>query len=302
MDEKIRVVKLSVIIPVYNAEKFLDKCIASLFKQTHKNMEIILVDDGSSDKSHAMCDEYAVKDERVKVVHQKNGGPSKARNTGLKLATGEYIAFMDADDWAEPEFYEKMLNVALEHNADYVKCGFCHTDGKKKDYVKPDSFVIYEGDSTIQYYFKGLLSVLVWNAVYRADLAKKVNYPEGYGFEDNYVCFFYLYYAQKLVIVPYTDYNYYYNNAGQSSRVRSDDKFELTERLRKDIVDKGIKLPLDIQKEMDFIWAKDWFHKIRDDKKLKCVNNEILQDVCKALDVRRSLQLRAILLKRKFWG
>lgn len=292
---------LSIIVPVYNAEKYLSRCIESLIIQTHKALEIILIDDGSQDNSSIICDDYKDRDERIKVIHQKNGGVSKARNVGLEYANGEYIAFVDSDDWVEPEMYEKLLQAALDNEADYVKCGFCHTDGYKKDYVRWQKIGIIENDDIMMYYFKGVLSVLVWNAIYRADLAKKVSYPDGMGFEDNYVCFFYLFYAKRLVLTPYTDYNYFYNDNGLSSKVKSEDKFKLTERLRQDIKCKNIKIKPNIQKEMDFIWAKDWFHRIRDNN-IDTVDDNILQSVCKILDIRRSIQLRLILLKRKLLG
>ena len=114
-------IKLSIIVPVYNSEKFLNKCINSLINQTIKNIEIILINDGSSDNSLNICNEFAKKDSRIKVFSQENSGQATARNVGLDNATGEYITFTDADDWVDPDYYEKLLNTALNHNAD-VAC------------------------------------------------------------------------------------------------------------------------------------------------------------------------------------
>ena len=100
---------ISVIVPIYNVEKYLTKCIESIINQTYKNLEIILVDDGSPDKSPIICDEYAKKDNRIKVIHKKNGGLSDARNYGMSLATGEYISFIDSDDYIDEEMYEKHM-------------------------------------------------------------------------------------------------------------------------------------------------------------------------------------------------
>ena len=108
MDKKL----ISVIIPVYNVEKYLRRCVESVLNQTYVNLEIILVDDGSLDKSKSICDEFAQKYERVKVIHKKNGGLSSARNAGIELATGEYIGFVDSDDDVDPCMYEKMCEVA----------------------------------------------------------------------------------------------------------------------------------------------------------------------------------------------
>ena len=113
---------ISVIVPVYKAEKFLDRCVSSILNQTYKDLELILVDDGSPDGCPEMCDRYALADPRVKVIHKKNGGVSTARNAGLEAATGDYIAFVDSDDWIEPEMYQTMMEAAMDHDCDVVMC------------------------------------------------------------------------------------------------------------------------------------------------------------------------------------
>ena len=113
---------ISVIVPVYKVEEFLPKCVASIRGQTYENLEIILVDDGSPDGCGAMCDGYAREDARIKVIHKKNGGLSDARNAGIDIARGEYIGFVDSDDWSEPEMYETLLTTALKENVKLV-CG-----------------------------------------------------------------------------------------------------------------------------------------------------------------------------------
>ena len=115
--------KISVIIPIYKAEKFLDKCIGSVVGQTYENLEIILVDDGSPDNCPAICDSWAEKDRRIKVVHKENGGLSSARNAGLDVVTGEYFGFIDSDDWIEKDFFEFLITNALKENADISRCG-----------------------------------------------------------------------------------------------------------------------------------------------------------------------------------
>jgi len=114
---------VSVIVPVYNVESYLPKCVNSLLKQTLKDLEIILVDDGSSDNCGKICDEYREKDKRIKVIHKKNGGPSLARNSGLEKASGEYIAFVDSDDWCEPDMLEKLYKTGCSYKADVVVAG-----------------------------------------------------------------------------------------------------------------------------------------------------------------------------------
>ena len=121
--------KLSVIVPVYNVERYIRKCLDSLVNQTYKNLEIILVDDGSPDNSGAICEEYASRDSRVRVVHKENGGVSSARNVALDIATGDYICFVDPDDWIALNAYEELLAKFEEPGVDAVFFGFCYSNG-----------------------------------------------------------------------------------------------------------------------------------------------------------------------------
>ena len=113
---------ISVIVPIYKVEKYLDRCVESLINQTYKNLEIILVDDGSPDNSPAMCDNYAKKDSRIKVVHKKNGGLSDASNVGMSVATGEFISFIDSDDYVSDDFFEVLYNTMITEKSDIVEC------------------------------------------------------------------------------------------------------------------------------------------------------------------------------------
>ena len=115
--------ELSIIVPVYKVEKYLPKCIDSILAQTFTDFELILIDDGSPDRCGEICDEYAIKDERIVVIHQVNRGVSAARNAGLDAAKGEYIGFVDSDDWIKPEMYEIMVRTAIDKKADVVICG-----------------------------------------------------------------------------------------------------------------------------------------------------------------------------------
>lgn len=121
---------ISVIVPVYNAEQYLARCVDSIVNQTYANLEIILVDDGAKDSSGAICEEYAGKDSRIRVVHKENGGLSSARNAGIDIAAGEYFGFVDSDDWIEPETYETMLTLAVKHDAQMVCAGRYDVDAE----------------------------------------------------------------------------------------------------------------------------------------------------------------------------
>ncbi len=128
--------KISVVVPVYNVEKYLIKCVLSIINQTYRNLEIILVNDGSTDKSSKLCNELKVRDNRIKVIHKKNGGLSSARNVGLNMATGKLISFIDSDDWIEPNFIEILYNGIVLHNADISTVQF----SKVKDFKKIEFF------------------------------------------------------------------------------------------------------------------------------------------------------------------
>ena len=119
---------ISIILPIYKVENYLAKCIESLLEQTYKNIEIILVDDGSPDSCGKICDEYAAKDSRIKVIHQQNSGVAAARNAGLQEASGEYIGFVDPDDWVEPQMYERLLSRLKTANAELAVCGYNYYD------------------------------------------------------------------------------------------------------------------------------------------------------------------------------
>ena len=136
---------ISVIVPIYNVEKYLDKCIESIVNQTYKNLEIILVDDGSPDNCPAMCDAWAEKDSRIKVVHKENGGAGSARNAGLDVSSGEYIGFVDGDDYIDSDFYETLINKSRNGYYDIVTCGFktfesCKTGLEHKCYENEMEF------------------------------------------------------------------------------------------------------------------------------------------------------------------
>ncbi|MBE6349542.1 MAG: glycosyltransferase [Spirochaetaceae bacterium] len=154
--------KISIIVPVYKVEKYLSKCIDSILAQTFKDFELILINDGSPDNSPKICNDYAQKDSRIKVIHQKNAGVSAARNAGLDIAKGEYIGFVDSDDWIEPSTYEIAYNTAIEREADIVQWDFIfdYTSGKKieKKFGVEGYFNIAEDSS---YFYGGMWHKLI---------------------------------------------------------------------------------------------------------------------------------------------
>ena len=164
--------KISVIIPVYNVENYLEKCINSIINQTYKDLEIILVDDGSTDSSGKICDDYSKKDDRIIVIHKNNNGVSSARNDGLRKATGDYVVFPDSDDYIDSNMYKDMLE-QFKDTIDLVCCGYYINDSKKND--KKHEKII-NNKLSMEYlmgddYYKGY----VWNKMYKMQIIKKIN-------------------------------------------------------------------------------------------------------------------------------
>lgn len=179
---------VSVIVAVYNIEKYIKKCIESITSQTYSHLEIILVDDGSRDSSGKICDEYALRDERIKVIHRMNGGLSAARNSGLALCKGEFISFVDGDDWIEPEMYEQMVSAAMENDAELVACRYkCIYPGEIVD-KSTDRKIVFEGLQMLSKYLEEDESVVIqhaaWNKLYHRKLIGEERFPEGKLYED----------------------------------------------------------------------------------------------------------------------
>jgi len=181
--------KITVIVPVYKVESYLHKCVDSIINQTYTNLEIILVDDGSPDNCGAICDEYAKKDIRIVVIHKENGGLSSARNAGLNIAAGDYIAFIDSDDTIELEMFEQMFTVIQSENADMVICGVKCVDenGLEVDFRSaPIVNSIMDKKQAFQSISQSVWHVTVWNKLYKADLFKDIRFPEGKVHEDEF--------------------------------------------------------------------------------------------------------------------
>ena len=155
---------ISVIIPVYGVEKYISQCLESVINQTYKNLEIIVVNDGTKDRSAEIAKEYAAKDSRIKVYDFKNGGLSVARNRGLEIATGDYISYIDSDDWIDLKLFEVLLDTALTRNVDMVKYGVIETDEFKETRFSFDDakIILNEREQAFDYYFQGMLWTIVW--------------------------------------------------------------------------------------------------------------------------------------------
>ena len=200
---------ISVIVPIYKVEAYLDECIRSIVKQTYPFLDIILVDDGSPDRCGEMCDAWAAKDSRVKVIHKPNGGLSDARNAGLRIAVGDYIAFVDSDDWIEPQMYEKMLAAMKAEQADICACRIaeCHPE-RRSEWGCPKNQVTDPEQTLAMLYNEASYPVAAWNKLYRRELWETLRFPVGKICEDAFTTYLLIHKAKRIVQLSEAFYNY----------------------------------------------------------------------------------------------
>ena len=179
---------VSVVIPIYNVEPYLKQSLDSVINQTYGNLEIILVDDGSTDKSAKICDEIAQTDSRVKVLHKPNGGLSEARNAGTTVCTGEYLLYLDSDDYLEPDAVEQLMLLRNAYNADAVMGNYFYTYSDHESLAEPDAGENsrYSRREAILLLMQGKLQTFAWGKLIRADVAKRHPFPVGKLFEDHF--------------------------------------------------------------------------------------------------------------------
>jgi len=241
--------KISIIVPVYNVEKYLDKCVQSIVSQTYKNLEIILVDDGSPDNCPKMCDEWAKKDKRIKVIHKKNGGLSDARNSGLDKATGKYIGFVDSDDYIHKDMYKKLLNTIQKQKADVAMCGVNYAydasvleleevnlkKAKTKDIYK---YLIVNGkkrkDNKI---FTDNIMCAVWRCLYSKEFIKDLRFEKDLFCED-VVFTLELLKKNPKINITCGKYYFYYQRQGSIIHNYNENKFNA----RKNFIMRSIEL------------------------------------------------------------
>ena len=230
---------ISVIVPVFEAKENIHRCVDSLLKQTYENLEIILVDDGSTDGSSKICDEYEKKYSNIRVIHKENEGPGSARDQGIESAIGEYIGFIDSDDYAYPDMYKKLWNAIQTTNTKLAICGF---DCVYSDESVVKEFVEYNPISQGIFGAKELLPRIVqtngwayvvpWNKLYHRDLIDSSFFPKDKKYEDEYGIAQLIYRAEKIVCLSSSEYHYYYmRKGGQTEGARMIDRLDALEAL-----------------------------------------------------------------------
>lgn len=283
---------ISVIIPVYGVEKYISQCLESVINQTYKNLEIIVVNDGTKDRSADIAKEYAAKDSRIKVYDFQNGGLSVARNRGLEIATGDYISYIDSDDWLDTKMYETLLEAAMKNEADMVKCGIIETNGAAEEKITFSDVKIINNEQhkAFKNYFKGILWTLAWNGLYKKELAKKVKFPDNVVHEDNYSSGMFLYLAKKVIVMPFCLNYYRVNDAGISKGgvKKPLDKILAIIKLKQDLLKLGFA-----DKKIDWKLSVEFYHFVRgwndDLYRVVAMKKDLYEYVMSNLDTRRKL-------------
>lgn len=202
---------ISVIVPVYNAEHYLRKCLDSVLEQSYEHLEVILVNDGSTDASPSICDEYARSDDRIKVIHKQNAGPGAARQDGVRIASGEFIGFVDADDYIDRDMYSSLIGIAAAGDFDIVQCGFRQVDMsgttlKVKEMASCEVHGSYE--CALYHAMQEKTTNFLWNKLYRRELFEKVTFPDLYFGEDTCVLTQLYTYARSVCTIRDPLYNW----------------------------------------------------------------------------------------------
>lgn len=179
---------VSIVVPIYNVEDYLTKCVDSVINQTYKNLQIILVDDGSKDSSSSICDEYLKKDSRIEVIHKENGGLSDARNVGMKYVKGDYTFFLDSDDWIDEKIIEKLLTLIIEYDADIAVSNYYYTYEDRNDIAnKIDDDMCFEKEDAMKALLQNdIVKNFAWGKLYKTNLLCSNEFPKGKLFEDVY--------------------------------------------------------------------------------------------------------------------
>lgn len=222
---------ISVIVPVYKVEAFLPRCVDSLLAQTYANLEIILVDDGSPDNCGVICDDFSQKDSRVCCIHKENGGLSSARNAGLEIARGEYIAFLDSDDWIEPEAYETMLGLARKYDVKMVCAGRYDVYGtERKKGLCPKAEGKVSGETFAGMIFRwDCCDSAAWDKLYHRSLWEEMRYPLGKICEDVPVTYRLALAAGEVALCPKPFVNYYHRPGSITTSAVSEKNFHFSE-------------------------------------------------------------------------
>lgn len=292
---------VSIIIPIYNVENYLQQCIDSLLNQSHSQLEIILIDDGSTDRSPQICDENEKKDSRIKVIHKQNAGAASARNVGLDVATGEYICFIDSDDYIKENYVEKLLYFLEGNNADVSVCSYLYLykDAIEHEYMDPIGVVSEK--EFIRRFLTDWKCGLLWNKMFKATLMRNVRFEEGHKIDDEFFTYKVIMNADKVVVI--SDELYIYrmraSSVMQSTQINYEkmlqDRFEYLTQRYLDVIK---KYP-DFQREYLENLVDNFIRLLSDSRCSKECYNHMKQQIRGCCDWIRGIHIN-FFLKRAF--
>ena len=222
--------KVSIIIPIYNVERYLRQCLDSIANQSYMNIEVILVDDGSTDGSGAICDMYVVKDARFRVIHQQNAGAANAKNAGLDAVTGAYVTFVDSDDWVEHNWLETMVRAMESETADVAECDFQKEYKNRSEKGNDNSYCsgVYTACDYLGFYLNNWTCSLFWNKLFKTELIKDIRFRrERRCIDDEFFTYKVLTNAQKIVRIE--DELYHYRQRASSAVSSSKNRLQITD-------------------------------------------------------------------------
>ncbi len=284
--------EITVIVPVYNVEPYLHRCVDSILAQTYTDFELILVDDGSPDNCPAICDAYAAQDERVKVIHQQNGGLSAARNAGIDWAfansDSQWLTFIDSDDWVHKEYLERLLDAAVTHNVRVSLCGFERTEGANADVPETMSFRLSLPEDF--YVQDNVTATIACAKLYRKSCFEGIRYPIGKIHEDEFVTYQILFSVPEIAVIEDKLYYYFINENGITKAKWRPERLQALEAMKNQI---------DYMKQNGYQQA----HRHAIKKYVTCVSSNLVQATtskCKSWkQYRRKLiwKLRWLLLR-----
>lgn len=299
---------ISIIVPIYNVDKYLEECIESLKNQTYKNLEIILINDGSADNSEQICREEAKQDNRIVFINKKNGGAASAKNKGLKVAKGDYITFVDSDDFIEPDMIEYMVNKIKKYNSDIIQCSFINLY-KNTERFKQDKIVEQRISSKdfLELFLTKWDSSLFWNKLFKREVIENIFFKEGRCIDDEFFTYKCVINSKSIVISNKIVYNYRMRKSGvmksessqkQILKDRVDylyERYELVRKIYKDL-DKSF---LEHLLTYYLIISKDYYadEKLLDYMKnnLKSIKGKIITS---NIDIRIKMQILKFMMTK----
>lgn len=293
---------ISIIVPIYNVDIYLQKCILSILQQTYKNLQIILVDDGSTDNSGKVCDDFAKIDNRIIVIHKKNGGLVDARKAGLSVAEGEYIGFVDGDDWIDENMYEKLLKNIVDTNADFVHTGFfsqsrtiSQLKNKIVDITAKDEKCMFLNRYVFSIDNDEIITPSIWSKLFRADFLKKcyMQVPDSQSMgEDLITLLLCILYGNKISIM---EYSYYYYNIRSTSMTQKKDEGIVLDIVRLFEILESHLIQHDCYNDVKNTLVMIWLNKTIASAYLRTVYNEFDIVNYKIINIEKLLNKKIIL-------